>query len=138
VKQKLLKQMEAAAQDPQQQQAKQIALAGEAAKVDKTKSETVKNAAQTQKLGLDAQLEAAQLGLDAFGTAAKFSGAGVVRTDAPSPQGPGAPVGSMPGVGYGPVPGVASPSGDVPSNFGDMLQGQLPFPGVPPGAMQRG
>jgi hypothetical protein len=137
VKQKLLKQMEAAAQDPQQQQAKQIALAGEAAKVDKTKSETVKNAAQTQKLGLDAQLEAAQLGLDAFGTAAKFSGA-QPTVSAPGPSGPGAPVGSMPGVGYGPVSGVASPSGDVPSNFGDMLQGQLPFPGVPPGALQRG
>jgi hypothetical protein len=29
---------------------------------------------------------------------------------------------------------VASPSGDVPSNF----QGVLPFPGVPPGSRQFG
>jgi hypothetical protein len=133
VKQKLLKQMEAAAQDPQQQQAKQIALAGEAAKIDKTKSETVKNVAQTQKLGIDAQLEAAQLGIDAFGAVQQASGASAAQP-APSPQGPGVPVGPTPG--YGPVPGVATPAGDVPSNFAG--QGVLPFPGVPPGARQFG
>ncbi len=130
VKQKLLKQMEAAQQDPMQAQAKQVAIAGEGAKVDETKSKTIKNIAQAQKLGFDAQLDAASLGLDAVQAAsvanqaagAPASGAG------PSPQ-------PLPAGGaLVPVPGVVSPSQDLPSN----AQPPLPFPGmIPPGAMSR-
>jgi hypothetical protein len=130
VKQKLLKRMEAAQNDPQKQQAKQIALASEAAKVDKTKSETMENIAQTQKIGLEAQLDVAQLGLDAL---AQQSVGAQPPGAAPSAPGPGPATQPAQG-GYGPVPGVASPSSDVPSSF----QGVLPFPGVPPGARQFG
>jgi hypothetical protein len=128
VKQKLLKRMEQAAADPQKQQAKQIALAGEAAKVDKTKSETLENIAQTQKLGLEAQLDVAQLGLDALAT--QQQGAQPGAAPAPGPAAPAAPLPQ--GGGYGPVPGVTSPSGDIPSFE---QQGVLPFPG---GARQFG
>jgi hypothetical protein len=127
VKQKLLKKMEAAqAPDPQKEQAKQIALAGEAAKVDKTKSETAENIAQTQKIGVETNLNVAQLGLDALSTA--LSGAPSAAPSPPGPvQSPAAPP-VPPGGGYGPVPGVASPSGDIASSF----QGVLPFPGPLP------
>jgi hypothetical protein len=135
VKQKILKKMEAAANDPQKQQAKNVALAGEAAKVDKTKSETMKNVAQTQKLGVDAHLDAARLGLDALGTLQQGAQPAAPGA-APGPQGPSlAPTAPPPSGGsFGPVPAVASPAGDVPSF---PQQTVLPFPGVPPGAMQR-
>ena len=137
VKQKLLKMFEAQANDPMQAQAKQIALQQEAAKTDKTKSETVKNIAQTQKIGFDAQKEAAQLHLDAFQKASDaLQPAAPGSASAPQAPGP-APVAPQfpPGGAFGPVPGVTSPSQDLPS----MPQGVLPFPGIiPPGARQAG
>jgi hypothetical protein len=132
VKQKLLKQMEAAQNDPQQAQAKQVALAGESAKVDETQSKTIKNIAQAKKLGFDAAIDAASLGLDAMSVANQAAGAPASPQGAPAAPQP-LPSAGAPGA-FGPVPGAVSPSQDLPSN----AQPPLPFPGmIPPGALSR-
>lgn len=137
VKQKLLKLMQQP--DPAKESAKQIALAGEAAKTDETKSKTVLNLANAQKAGFASQIEAAKLGLAALDQSNQMlqppetpqapGGAGLPPAP-PGPPGAGlSPVAPspLPSTGaYGPVPGVAPPSGDIPS----FPPGQLPLPGM--------
>jgi hypothetical protein len=144
VKDKLLKRLEAQSNDPQQQQAKQIALQGEQAKTGKTQSETIKNMAQAQKLGVDGQVAMANVKLNAFKTAGSLHQAATPKqprqpaSGQPS-GGQAAPAPALPPLAaapqqYGPVPGVVSPSQDMASQ----LQPMLPFPPgvVPPGAGQ--
>jgi len=146
VKQRLLKKLEANANDPEKQQAKQIALAGEQAKVGETKSKTIKNVADATKIMQQAQQEAGNYAIQHHirrtqpqALPPQGSPQGLGADQSPGGPAPGAPAPGQPPVAappsYGPVPGAFSPSGDTPTN----LQPELPFPPgqIPPGAVQR-
>lgn len=119
--------------DPAQAQAKQIAIEGEAAKIDQTKSATAKNYASAAKTLHDAHLDARE--------ALMASPANQLQAlSAPGP-GPAPPPGGTPpgpsGGAFGPVPGAVQPpaGGDVPQMPQPPPMG---FPGaIPPGALAR-
>ena len=67
-------------------------IAGEDAKTDETQSKTIKNIAQAKKLGFDAAIDAASLGLDAVSVANQAAGAPASGAPpASGPLGPAAP-----------------------------------------------
>jgi hypothetical protein len=132
VKQRLLARMQRAQADPQQQQAKQLALASEAAKTEETKSSTAKNYASAMKTLHDAHLnaiEASAAGMPAIPPSG-FPGGAAAGPPGAAP-GPVMPPVMAPA---GPVPGVAPlPSGGMP-----MAPPPMAPPGiVPPGALPR-
>jgi hypothetical protein len=129
VKQKLLKIMDQAAQDPMQMQAKQVALQQEQAKTEQLKSQAVKNIVDAKKSIHDAHVDSVDQAMQQLDAMGAFPNQG------PAPAPPPGPAGQPPS-GFGPVPGVTGAmTGGVPSM---PQQQQLPFPGaIPPGALSR-
>jgi hypothetical protein len=111
--------------DPAQTAAKQVALAGEQAKVQKTKADTFKGFADGMKTLHDAHIDS-QTFSQQLAPPVPPQGA-PVQQQQPMPQLP--PQGS-----FGPMPGVQSPSADVPT----LQQQPIQPPGqIPAGALAR-
>jgi hypothetical protein len=129
VKQKLLKIMDQAAQDPMQMQAKQVALQQEQAKTEEMKSKAVKNIVDAKKAVHDAHIDSVDQAMQQLDAMGAFPNQGPAPTPPPGPGGPSP-------TGFGPVPGVTGAmTGGVPSM---PQQQQLPLPGpIPPGALSR-
>jgi hypothetical protein len=108
--------------DPMQVQAKQIGLAGQAAKVTETKAKTFRDFASAAKQLHDAHIDAQTLGRETG------------QQSAPQPQGQQISP-PQPPQGFGPVPPDMNPVGGIPP-----MQPQLPLqmPGqIPQGALVR-
>lgn len=129
VKQKLLKQLDAAANDPQRQQAKDVAIQGESAKVGKTKADTIKSIAEATRAFQQAQDEAAKNALAGFNLPGINDTGPLAGPPQQSGPGPAQPPLPLPSGGPGPVPG-AIPVGQGPPSG--------PIPPITPGVMPPG